>query len=123
MDASEQIQLKHLQPPALQRYCLDLPGKFGFSGVQLSFVQIRDDPDGREVDDSEQLCCLIHIQAGVRETFRSTIKIGEKTTTGRGGRYFTEQALELAVAQDTMRIVEDRRPDKAELKKLFPFFG
>ena len=43
MDASEQIQLKHLQPPALQRYCLDLPGKFGFSGVQLSFVQIRDD--------------------------------------------------------------------------------
>jgi type III restriction enzyme len=52
---------------------------------------------------------------GVRETFRSTIKIGEKTTSGRGGRYFTEQALELAVAQDTMRIVEDRRPDKAEV--------
>src|SRR5438309_2962450 len=43
MDASEQIQPKHLQPPALRRYCLDLCGKFGFSGVQLSFIQIRDD--------------------------------------------------------------------------------
>ena len=30
---------------------------------------------------------------GVAETFRATIKIGEKTTSGRGRRYLTEQAL------------------------------
>lgn len=52
---------------------------------------------------------------GVPETIRATIKIGEKTTSGRGGRYMTEQALELAIAQETMRIVEDRRPKKAEI--------
>jgi type III restriction enzyme len=52
---------------------------------------------------------------GVPETIRATIKIGEKTTSGRGGRYMTEQALELAVAQQTMRIVEDRRPKRPEV--------
>ena len=52
---------------------------------------------------------------GVRETIRATIKIAEKTTSGRGGRYMTEHALELALAQETMRIVEDRRPKKPEL--------
>jgi len=52
---------------------------------------------------------------GVRETIRATIKIGEKTTSGRGGRYMTEQALELALSQETMTIVEDRRPTKPEL--------
>jgi type III restriction enzyme len=52
---------------------------------------------------------------GVAETIRSTIKIGEKTTSGRGGRYMTEQALQLAVDQDTMRVVEDRRPKKQEV--------
>ncbi|MFP5327650.1 MAG: restriction endonuclease, partial [Acidimicrobiia bacterium] len=52
---------------------------------------------------------------GKPETFRATIKISEKTTSGRGGRYLTEQALDLAVAQGTMRIVEDRRPKKAEV--------
>jgi type III restriction enzyme len=52
---------------------------------------------------------------GVRETFRSTIKIGAKTTSGRGGRVLTEEALQLAIDQDLMRIVEDRRPKKAEV--------
>ena len=52
---------------------------------------------------------------GVRETIRATIKIGDKTTSGRGGRYMTEQALELALAQETMRVVEDKRPKKPEL--------
>jgi type III restriction enzyme len=52
---------------------------------------------------------------GRPETFRSTIKIGEKTTTGRGGRYMTEQALDLALTQGTARIVEDRRPGKPEV--------
>ena len=52
---------------------------------------------------------------GRAETFRATIKIAEKTTSGRGGRYLTEQALELAIAQGTIRIVEDRRPTKAEV--------
>ena len=52
---------------------------------------------------------------GRPQTFRATIKIGEKTTTGRGGRYMTDQALELAVAQGTVRVIEDHRPDKSEV--------
>jgi type III restriction enzyme len=52
---------------------------------------------------------------GKPETFRATIKIAEKTTSGRGGRYLTEQALDLAITQGTMRIVEDHRPAKAEV--------
>jgi len=52
---------------------------------------------------------------GVPETIRSTIKIGAKTTSGRGGRYMTESALELAVIDGHMQIVEDRRPDKPEV--------
>ena len=54
---------------------------------------------------------------GRAQTLRSTIKIGEKTTTGRGGRYMTAQALELAVAQNLVRIVEDRRPAKSEVTR------
>lgn len=53
---------------------------------------------------------------GQQQKVRATVKLGEKTTTGRGGRYMTEQALELAVLQGTMRIVEDRRPEKAEVE-------
>jgi type III restriction enzyme len=52
---------------------------------------------------------------GRPETFRATIKISEKTTSGRGGRYMTEQALGLATAQGTVRIIEDRRPSKSEV--------
>jgi type III restriction enzyme len=52
---------------------------------------------------------------GVPETITGTIKLGEKTTSGRGGRYMTEHGLELAIAQGTMTVVEDRRPKKAEL--------
>ena len=51
---------------------------------------------------------------GVPELVKETIKIGAKTTTGRGGRYMTEQALGIEVAQG-MRILEDRRPAKAEV--------
>ncbi len=51
---------------------------------------------------------------GVPEPVRSTVKIGPKTTSGRGGRYMTEQTLELAVAQGA-RILEDRRPKKQEV--------
>lgn len=52
---------------------------------------------------------------GRAQVIRSTVKIGEKTTTGRGGRYMTAQVLELAVAQDIARVVEDHRPAKAEV--------
>ena len=52
---------------------------------------------------------------GRAQTIRSMVKIGEKTTTGRGGKYMTTQALELAVAQNIARIVEDYRPAKAEV--------
>jgi type III restriction enzyme len=53
-------------------------------------------------------------KAGVPEVVRATIKIGPKTTSGRGGRYMTEKTLELAVLQG-MRILEDGRPKKAEV--------
>jgi type III restriction enzyme len=52
---------------------------------------------------------------GVEETFRATVKIGEKTTSGRGRRVLTEESLQLALDQGLMRIVEDRRPKKAEV--------
>lgn len=52
---------------------------------------------------------------GKPETFKATIKIAEKTTSGRGGRYLTAEALDLAVGQGVMRIIEDRRPGKAEV--------
>lgn len=52
---------------------------------------------------------------GVRTVIQSTIKIGTKTTSGRGVRYMTEQALELAVLAGDMRIVADRRPAKPEV--------
>ncbi len=62
------------------------------------------------------------MQAGARvqkqgrpETVRATVKIGERTTTGRGGRYMTSQALELAAAQGVLQVVEDRRPARAEV--------
>jgi len=51
---------------------------------------------------------------GVREPVKQTVKIGPKTTSGRGGRYMTEQALELATDQGA-RILEDRRPAKQEV--------
>jgi type III restriction enzyme len=51
---------------------------------------------------------------GVPETVRSPVKIGPKTTSGRGGRYMTEQALDLAL-QLGARILEDRRPKKQEV--------
>jgi type III restriction enzyme len=52
---------------------------------------------------------------GVPETIRATIKIADKATSGRGLRYMTEQGLGLALAQGTMRIIEDRRPKKQEV--------
>jgi type III restriction enzyme len=52
---------------------------------------------------------------GQAKTFRSIVKIGERTTTGRGGRYMTEQALELAAAQGALRIREDQRPERAHV--------
>jgi type III restriction enzyme len=53
-------------------------------------------------------------KAGVAETVKATVKIGPKTTSGRGGRYMTEEALAMAVDQGA-RILEDRRPKKAEV--------
>jgi type III restriction enzyme len=51
---------------------------------------------------------------GVPEVVRATVKIGPKTTSGRGGRYMTEKALEIAVDRG-IRILEDRRPEKPEV--------
>src|SRR5438270_3743958 len=53
-------------------------------------------------------------KAGVPEVVKATIKIGPKTTSGRGGRYMTEKALDVAVIRG-MRILEDRRPVKSEV--------
>jgi type III restriction enzyme len=52
---------------------------------------------------------------GRPETFPAIIKIGERTTSGRGGRYMTDQALELAAAQGVIRIVQDHRPERSEV--------
>jgi type III restriction enzyme len=52
---------------------------------------------------------------GVQETFRVTYQIGAKTTSGRGRRVLTDQSLQLAFDQGLMRMVEDRRPAKAEV--------
>jgi type III restriction enzyme len=51
---------------------------------------------------------------GVPESVRATVKIGPKTTSGRGGRYMTEQALELALSLGA-QLLEDRRPKKPEV--------
>jgi len=51
---------------------------------------------------------------GVPETIKATIKIGATTTSGRAGRYMTEEALGIALDRG-MRILEDRRPKKAEV--------
>jgi type III restriction enzyme len=51
---------------------------------------------------------------GVPELVKETIKIGAKTTSGRGGRYMTEQALGIAVSGG-MRILKDHRPGKPEV--------
>ena len=53
-------------------------------------------------------------KAGVPEIVKATVKIGPKTTSGRGGRYMTEEALKIAVINGT-RILEDRRPKKQEV--------
>jgi type III restriction enzyme len=54
---------------------------------------------------------------GHPERITSTIKIGPKTTSGRGGRYMTEEALAIALADPKMdmRLIEDRRPQKEEV--------
>jgi type III restriction enzyme len=52
---------------------------------------------------------------GRPRTFRSVIKIGERTTSGRGGRYMTEQALAMAVDQAVLRILEDHRPERDQV--------
>ncbi|MBZ4632536.1 type III restriction endonuclease subunit R, partial [Mycobacterium avium subsp. hominissuis] len=54
---------------------------------------------------------------GQPERITATIKIGAKTTSGRGGRYMTEDALAIALADPRMdmRMVEDRRPAKPEI--------
>jgi type III restriction enzyme len=52
---------------------------------------------------------------GQAKTVRSTVKIGERTTTGRGVRYMTEQALTVALAQGIMRLIEDHRPERSQV--------
>src|ERR1700694_5904402 len=52
---------------------------------------------------------------GQARTVRAVVKLGERTTTGRGGRYMTEQALELAATQGTVRILKDLRPGQPEV--------
>lgn len=51
---------------------------------------------------------------GVPETIRATIKIGPTTTSGRAGRYMTEESLGIALGRG-MKILEDRRPRKPEV--------
>jgi type III restriction enzyme len=52
---------------------------------------------------------------GRPKTFRFVVKIGERTTTGRGSRYMTEQALNLAIDQGIVHVLEDQRPDRSQV--------
>src|SRR6202165_4140560 len=52
---------------------------------------------------------------GQARTVRAVVKLGERTTTGRGGRYMTEQALELAATPGAVRILKDLRPGQPEV--------
>src|SRR5439155_10565147 len=52
---------------------------------------------------------------GRAKTFRSVIKIGDRTTSGRAGRYMTEQALSLAIDQGVLRIVKDQRIERSQV--------
>jgi hypothetical protein len=52
---------------------------------------------------------------GVAVVERATIKIGAKTTSGRGGRYFTAQAFDIAVDSGQFRVLDDKRPEKQEV--------
>lgn len=52
---------------------------------------------------------------GQHKTARVVVKIGDKTTSGRGGRYMTEQALELAASQGLLRVLEDHRPERSHV--------
>jgi type III restriction enzyme len=53
---------------------------------------------------------------GQPKTFTSVVKIGERTTTGRAGRYMTDQALRLAEEQGVLRIIEDERPERPQVR-------
>jgi type III restriction enzyme len=53
---------------------------------------------------------------GTPKTFVSEIKLGERTTSGRGGRYMTEHALRLAEEQGVLRIIEDERPERPQVR-------
>ncbi len=48
---------------------------------------------------------------GVRETFPSTIKIGPKTTSGRGGRYLTLEDLERQKSMGLLKVVGEKSKD------------
>jgi type III restriction enzyme len=52
---------------------------------------------------------------GVAVVDKALIKIGATTTSGRGGRYFTAQAFDIAVDSGQFRVLDDRRPDKPEV--------
>jgi type III restriction enzyme len=48
---------------------------------------------------------------GVPETFTATIKIGPKTTSGRGGRYLTAAEFERQIEMGLLKIVEPKERD------------
>ena len=52
---------------------------------------------------------------GVEEAFRVTYQLGAKSTSGRGRRVITQEGLDIAVTEGRMRILEDKRPAKAEV--------
>jgi type III restriction enzyme len=49
------------------------------------------------------------VKAGVRQTTQETIRIAEKTTTARGLRYMTPQALDALTAAGSLRVLSERR--------------
>jgi len=58
------------------------------------------------------------VRAGVPLRRKETIVIGPKTTTARGSRYMTEQALTALVARDRLRVLDEERDAAGGLKKV-----
>ncbi|HEX5387741.1 MAG TPA: hypothetical protein VFW66_13640, partial [Gemmatimonadales bacterium] len=51
------------------------------------------------------------VKAGVRQTVQETIKVAERSTTARGQRYMTPQALDAVAAAGSIRVLAERRDD------------
>ncbi len=57
-------------------------------------------------------------KAGRSVVVREVIQIGSKTTSARGTRYMTPQALDAHIAQGSMRVVHDERDEQGNVRRV-----